>query len=158
MGRAAHAADAYKFALIPKGMDNPYFDLSRDGCMAEAKKLGVTCIYKGPATHEPATEVQIMQDFITQGVDGIAISVADADSVIGVIKQARAANIPVITFDADAPKSERQAYVGTDNKEMGRELAASSSRFIRSPAPSRRSRAARPRTTSTSALLASMRC
>jgi ribose transport system substrate-binding protein len=120
---AVQAAD-YKFALIPKGMDNPYFDLSRDGCMAEAKKLGnVTCIYKGPATHEPATEVQIMQDFITQGVDGIAISVADADSVIGVIKMARAANIPVITFDADSSKSERQAYVGTDNKEMGRELA-----------------------------------
>ena len=119
----AHAADAYKFALIPKGMDNPYFDLSRDGCMAEAKKIGVTCIYKGPATHEPATEVQIMQDFITQGVDGIAVSVADADSVTGVIRQARGANIPVITFDADAPNSERQAYVGTDNKEMGRELA-----------------------------------
>ncbi len=119
----AQAADAYKFALIPKGMDNPYFDLSRDGCMAEAKTLGITCIYKGPATHEPATEVQIMQDFITQGVDGIAISVADADSVTGVIKMARDADIPVITFDADAVKSQRQAYVGTDNKEMGRELA-----------------------------------
>ena len=118
---AAQAADI-QFALIPKGMDNPYFDLSRDGCMAEAKKIGVTCIYKGPATHEPATEVQIMQDFVTQGVDGIAISVADADSVIGVIKQARDANIPVITFDADSPKSARQAYIGTDNKEMGREL------------------------------------
>ena len=90
--------------------------------MAEAKKTGVTCIYKGPATHEPATEVQIMQDFVTQGVSGIAISVADADSVTGVIKQARAAGIPVITFDADAPNSQRQAYVGTDNKEMGREL------------------------------------
>ena len=102
----AHAADS--FALIPKGMDNPYFDLSRDGCMSEAKKIGVTCIYKGPATHEPATEVQIMQDFITQGVDGIAISVADADSVTGVIKMAREANIPVITFDADADKSNRQ--------------------------------------------------
>ena len=122
MMSAAQAADAYKFALIPKGMDNPYFDLSRDGCLAEAKKIGVTCIYKGPATHEPATEVQIMQDFVTQGVDGIAISVADADSVTGVIKQARDANIPVITFDADAPASARQAYVGTNNKEMGREL------------------------------------
>ena len=122
MASAAQAADAYKFALIPKGMDNPYFDLSRDGCMAQAKKIGVTCIYKGPATHEPATEVQIMQDFVTQGVDGIAISVADADSVTGVIKQARDANIPVITFDADAPSSARQVYLGTDNKEMGREL------------------------------------
>ncbi len=119
----AHAADTYKFALIPKGMDNPYFDLSRDGCQAEAKKLGnVTCIYKGPATHEPATEVQIMQDFITQGIDGIAISVADADSVKGVIKAAVDAKIPVITFDADSDASARQAYIGTDNKEMGREL------------------------------------
>ena len=79
------------------------------------------------------------QDFVTQGVDGIAISVADADSVIGVIKQARDANIPVITFDADAAKSARQAYVGTDNKEMGRELgrqlikAASEGRHLRHP-------------------------
>ena len=122
MTGVAAAADGSKFALIPKGMDNPYFDLSRDGCLSEAKKIGVTCIYKGPATHEPATEVQIMQDFVTQGVDGIAISVADADSVTGVIKQARDAGIPVITFDADAPASARQAYLGTDNKEMGREL------------------------------------
>ena len=109
LGGAAQAADM-KFALIPKGMDNPYFDLSRDGCMAEAKKLGVTCIYKGPATHEPATEVQITQDFVTQGVDGIAISVADADSVIG------AALIEVIRnglalFGADTYWE--QVFVGT---------------------------------------------
>ena len=49
---AAHAADAYKFALIPKGMDNPYFDLSRDGCMAEAKKIGVRAyVTKSNAAH-----------------------------------------------------------------------------------------------------------
>ena len=103
-------------------MNNPYFDLSRDGCMAEAKKIGVECVYRGPVEHEPAGQVQIIQDLITQGVQGLAISAADADSVVGVIKQARDAGIAVITFDADSPKSARQAYVGTDNKEMGREL------------------------------------
>ena len=116
-------AKTLRFALVPKGMNNPYFDLSRDGCMAEAKKLGdVECIYRGPAEHEPATQVQIIQDLITQGVDGLAISVPDADAVVGVIKQARDAGIAVITFDADSPQSARQAYVGTDNTEMGREL------------------------------------
>jgi ribose transport system substrate-binding protein len=91
--------------------------------MARAKEMGnVECIYRGPIEHEPATQVQIIQDLITQGVDGLAISVADADSVIGVIKQARDAGIAVITFDADSPTSARQAYVGTDNKEMGAEL------------------------------------
>jgi ribose transport system substrate-binding protein len=122
--RPAAAADkTLQFALVPKAMNNPYFDLSRDGCMARAKALGnVQCVYRGPIEHEPASEVQIIQDLITQGVDGLAISAADAESVIGVIKQARDAGIAVITFDADSPKSERQAYVGTDNKEMGAEL------------------------------------
>lgn len=123
---AAHAQTAAKplrFALVPKGMNNPYFDLSRDGCMKRAKELGnIECIYRGPVEHEPASQVQIIQDLITQGVDGLAISVPDAAAAVGVIKQARDAGIPVITFDADAPASARQAYVGTDNKEMGREL------------------------------------
>ena len=119
----AAEAKTLRFALVPKGMNNPYFDLSRDGCMKRAKELGnVECIYRGPAEHEPATQVQIIQDLITQGVDGLAISVPDADAVVGVIKQARDAGIEVITFDADSPQSARQAYVGTDNVEMGREL------------------------------------
>lgn len=123
LGGTAHATD-YKFAIVPKAMNNPYFDLSRNGCMARAKELGnVTCIYRGPVEHEPADQVQIIQDLITQGVDGLAISAADANSVIGVIKQARDAGIAVITFDANSPKSARQAYVGTDNKAMGTELA-----------------------------------
>jgi ribose transport system substrate-binding protein len=120
---ASAAEQKLKFAVVPKAMNNPYFDLSRDGCMARAKALGnVECIYNGPIEHEPASQVQIIQDLITQGVDGIAISVSDADAAVGVIKQARAAGIAVITFDADAPNSARQAYVGTDNKAMGAEL------------------------------------
>jgi ribose transport system substrate-binding protein len=122
---AAHAADkTYTFALVPKSLNNPYFDLSRDGCMDEAKKLGnVKCVYTGPVNQDAAAEVQTIQDLITRGVDGIAISVADAGSVERVIARARAAGIPVITFDADAPQSKRQVYVGTDNLQLGKDLA-----------------------------------
>jgi len=121
--RAAPAADTLRFAVVPKAMNNPFFDLARDGCMKRAKELGnIECIYRGPVEHEPASQVQIVQDLITQGIDGLALSVSDADVAVNVIKQARDASIAVITFDADAPKSARQAYVGTDNTEMGREL------------------------------------
>ncbi len=121
--RAAPAADTLRFAVVPKAMNNPFFDLARDGCMKRAKELGnIECIYRGPVEHEPASQVQIVQDLITQGIDGLALSVSDADVAVNVIKQARDAGIAVITFDADAPKSARQAYVGTDNTEMGREL------------------------------------
>jgi ribose transport system substrate-binding protein len=119
----AGAAEKLRFAVVPKAMNNPFFDLARDGCMKRAKELGtVECVYRGPIEHEPATEVQIIQDLITQRVDGLAISVSDVGALTGVIKAARDAGIHVITFDADAPGSAREAYIGTNNKDLGRAL------------------------------------
>jgi ribose transport system substrate-binding protein len=113
-------AASYKFVVVPKAMNNPFFDLARDGCEKRAKELGnVECVYKGPVEHEPATQAQIIQDFITQKVDGLAISVADVAAMSKSIDAAAAAGIPVITFDADAPGSKRIAYIGTNNKEFG---------------------------------------
>jgi ribose transport system substrate-binding protein len=114
------SADSYKFVVVPKAMNNPFFYFARDGCLKEAKALGnVECVYKGPIEHEPATQAQIIQDFVTQKVDGLAISVADTASMTKSIEAATAAGIPVITFDSDAPGSKRIAYLGTDNKEFG---------------------------------------
>src|ERR1700747_878550 len=113
-------AQSYKFVIVPKAMNNPFFDFARDGCQKPAKELGnVECIYKGPVEHEPATQAQIIQDFVTQKVDGLAISVADVAAMTKSIEAAAAAGIPVITFDADAPGSKRIAYIGTNNKEFG---------------------------------------
>ncbi|WFU15383.1 sugar-binding protein [Bradyrhizobium sp. CB3481] len=113
-------AQTYKFVIVPKAMNNPFFDVARDGCLKRAKELGnVECIYKGPVEHEPATQAQIIQDFVTQKVDGLAISVADVAAMTKSIDAATAAGIPVITFDADAPGSKRIAYIGTNNKDFG---------------------------------------
>jgi ribose transport system substrate-binding protein len=119
MATPAFAAN-YRFVIVPKAMNNPFFDFARDGCQKRAKELGnIECIYKGPVEHEPATQAQIIQDFVTQKVDGLAISVADVAAMTKSIEAATAAGIPVITFDADAPGSKRIAYIGTNNKEFG---------------------------------------
>jgi ribose transport system substrate-binding protein len=119
MATPALAAN-YRFVIVPKAMNNPFFDFARDGCQKRAKELGnIECIYKGPVEHEPATQAQIIQDFVTQKVDGLAISVADVAAMTKSIEAAAAAGIPVITFDADAPGSKRIAYIGTNNKEFG---------------------------------------
>jgi ribose transport system substrate-binding protein len=119
MATPALAAN-YRFVIVPKAMNNPFFDFARDGCLKRAKELGnIECIYKGPVEHEPATQAQIIQDFVTQKVDGLAISVADVAAMTKSIEAAAAAGIPVITFDADAPGSKRIAYIGTNNKEFG---------------------------------------
>ena len=120
MMAAPALAQTYKFVIVPKAMNNPFFDFARDGCEKRAKALGnIECIYKGPVEHEPATQAQIIQDFVTQKVDGLAISVADVAAMTKSIDAATAAGIPVITFDADAPGSKRIAYIGTNNKEFG---------------------------------------
>src|SRR5436189_6403486 len=97
-------AQTYKFVIVPKAMNNPFFDVARDGCLKRAKELGnVECIYKGPIEHEPATEAQIIQDFITQKVDGMAISVADVAAMTKSIETATDAGIPDVNFDAAQP-------------------------------------------------------
>jgi ribose transport system substrate-binding protein len=117
------AAKTYDFAIVPKSLNNPYFDLARNGCMAEAQKLGdVKCTYTGPVNEDAAAQVQTVEDLITRGVDGIAISFSDEGAIQHVIARARQAGIPVITFDSDAPHSARQVYVGTDNLALGKAL------------------------------------
>src|ERR1700740_2479183 len=117
MMAAPALAQTYKFVIVPKAMNNPFFDFARDGCQKRAKELGhIECIYKGPIEHEPATQAQIIQDFITPNVDGLAIEVAEVAGMTNSIDAATAAEIAVITLDADAPGSKRIAYIGTNNK------------------------------------------
>ena len=60
----ASAADKV-FALVPKAMNNPFFDLARDGCKAAEKEIGgIECLYIGPGEHTEQEQVQIVQDLM----------------------------------------------------------------------------------------------
>jgi ribose transport system substrate-binding protein len=119
---SGHAADKPKtFALVPKSISVPFYADVEKGCKEQAQKLGVTVLYTGPNTADEAEQVQILRDVVARGVQGLAIAPMNADSVVGVIADARKKGIPVITFDSDSPKSQRMAYVGTDNYEAGKE-------------------------------------
>ena len=120
-------AKDYTFALVPKAMNNPFFDLARDGCYkAQAELSGVTCKYIGPGEHTELEQIQIVQDLISQGVDGIAVSPSNAPAMAKALKAASAAGIPVMTWDADlldADKNIRATFVGTKNYDIGVNLA-----------------------------------
>jgi ribose transport system substrate-binding protein len=117
-----YAADKPKiFALVPKSISVPFYADVEKGCKEEAKKLGVEVLYTGPNTPDEAEQVAILRDVVARGVSGLAVAPMNADSVTGVIADARKKGIPVITFDSDAPNSERMCYVGTDNLDAGRE-------------------------------------
>jgi ABC-type sugar transport system substrate-binding protein len=118
----------YTFALVPKSVDNPFFDVARDGCMDHAVILGVTCLYTGPAAEVTDTDgsiqAQMISDLIdAKAIDGLAVSVQQRNAIKPVVEKAVHAGIPVVTFDSDAPDSKRTAYIGTDNFFFGVQLA-----------------------------------
>ena len=124
------AAEAkYVFALVPKNMNNPFFDQARDGCKkAEAESNGAfECMYIGPGEHGGGDEeVAIVQDLVAKKVDGIAVSPANAAAMAVAAQAAKDAGIPMLTWDSDLlPESKdlRVAYIGTHNYEIGTNLA-----------------------------------
>lgn len=123
----ALAQESYRFALVPKAMNNPFFDLARDGCKAAEEEMeGVECYYIGPSEHTEQEQIQIIQDLITQGVDGIAVSPSNAPAAARALAAAKEAGIPVMTWDSDLleeDKEIRATYVGTLNYDIGVNLA-----------------------------------
>lgn len=120
-------AQEYDFALVPKAMNNPFFDLARDGCkQAEADIEGLTCEYIGPGEHTEMEQIQIVQDLISRGVDGIAVSPSNAPAMAKALRGAVDAGIPVLTWDSDLleeDKENRTAFIGTKNYDIGVNLA-----------------------------------
>src|SRR5438874_8909132 len=110
-----------RFAVIPKSLDLPVFNYAKVGAEREAKKLGnVEVIWRGPENADQLRQKEILESFITQRVDGIAISSLNGDFLTDTINRAMDAGIPVVTWDADAPKSKRIAFYGVDDKAAGR--------------------------------------
>ncbi|MCF3935233.1 sugar-binding protein [Acuticoccus sp. M5D2P5] len=127
MGGTAYAQDKLRLALVPKAMNNPFFDLARDGCYkAQEDDSSIECVYIGPGEHTEMEQIQIVQDLISQGVDGIAVSPSNAPAMAKALSAAKDAGIPVMTWDADLlekDKDIRATFVGTKNYDIGVNLA-----------------------------------
>jgi len=130
MGAGAQAqGKKYTFALVPKNMNNPFFDQARDGCKKAEKESNGTieCMYIGPGEHGGGDEqVQVVNDLIAKKVDGIAVSPSNAAAMAKALEGAKKAGIPVLTWDSDLldkDKALRIAYVGTHNYDIGVNLA-----------------------------------
>ncbi|HJZ75617.1 MAG TPA: substrate-binding domain-containing protein [Vicinamibacterales bacterium] len=120
-GTTAGGAAKLRFAVMPKSLDLPVFNYARTGAEREAAARGnIEVIWRAPETADQLKQKEILESFITQKVDGIAISCTNGDFLTDTIDRAVAAGIPVVTWDADAPKSRRAAFYGVDDVAAGR--------------------------------------
>jgi len=112
-------------AWIPKGLNNPVFEVGRSGAIEKARELSalgpvdVEILYAGPVDSDGAEQARVIDDVVARGVNAIAISCDDPTACIDPINRAVEAGIPVMTWDADSPKSMRFTYLGLDNIKAG---------------------------------------
>lgn len=98
---------------------NLWSDGLETGFKQAAQDYGVNLEIGGPMTVDPAAQVAELESWIVQGVDCIMLSAAHPAAETPSINKAIAAGIPVITFDSDAPESDRSVFVaGATSEEL----------------------------------------
>lgn len=118
----AYAEEKYRFAVVYP-IVHPFFGETTRGAEEAAEELGVEVFAMGPDTPDISKQVSIIEGLIAQGVNGIGLGVLDPTALTPYINEAIKRGIPVVTFDTDAPKSDRLCFIGTDNTSAGKNAA-----------------------------------
>ena len=120
------SSNTLRFAVIPKGTSHQFWRSVHAGAEAGAQEAGnVEVLWKGPETEaDTAGQINVVKNFITNRVDGIVLAPNHSQSLMDVVYEANAENVPVVIFDSglgEGPKI--VSLVATDNHRGG-ELAA----------------------------------
>lgn len=98
-------------ALMPKAKGDPYFVSCKQGAEEAAQELGVELLWDGPTDLDPAKQNEVVEAWITRGVDVIAVSVENKVGISTVLRKAKEKGIKVITWDADAERDARDFLI-----------------------------------------------
>jgi ribose transport system substrate-binding protein len=95
-----------------------YFYDHKLGMKKAGELLGVQTEYVGPSDLDMGAMVAALELAIARKPGGLVV-VGFEDSLVPVVNKAVEAGIPVVTVDADLPRSKRIAFVGTGNFNAG---------------------------------------
>jgi ribose transport system substrate-binding protein len=109
------------YVLVAANKKIPYWQEAAEGLRSAAHDLEVKYDVVGPDTYDPQAEKAELLGLIHRQIPpaGILVSAADPELMREAIDAAAAAGIPVITIDADSPKSKRLTFIGTNNFQAG---------------------------------------
>ena len=115
---AAPAAGTYRFAFVTNNSSD-FWNIAEKGVRKAEKDLGIKAQVFRPLKTEVSEQQRFIEDILVQGFDGMAICAINPDAMTPLLDRV-AGKMPVVVHDSDAPKSQRKAFVGTNNVEAGR--------------------------------------
>lgn len=105
-------------AVLPKMKGENYWDATKNGAEEAVEELtaagkNVKLIYDGPPQDQATNQKQVdlLEGWIAQGVDAIAVGCVDASAISPTLKKAQSQGIKVVTYDTDAEPDARDLYV-----------------------------------------------
>lgn len=132
-GRVATPAEKkLVVGMMPKAKGDPYFVSCRLGAEEAARELNVELLWDGPTQLDSAKQNEVVEGWITRGVDVIAAAVENQAALSTVLRKARQRGIKVITWDADAQPDARDFLVNQATPQgIGYVLADEASRVLK---------------------------
>jgi ribose transport system substrate-binding protein len=120
---AARAGSA-RVAAIPKGTTHVFWKAVEAGARKGAASSGLELVWKGPLVeNDRAQQIQLVQQFVSEGVAGLALAPLDHAALAPVVALAKQRGVPVVIFDSDldgTPGVDFASFVSTDNRAGGR--------------------------------------
>jgi simple sugar transport system substrate-binding protein len=113
----AMAEDAVKIAVVTHGQSaDTYWSVVKKGVDDAAAMMGADVSYQAPQTTDYVAMSRMIDAAVTQRVQGLVVSIADAEALGKSVKAAAEAGIPVIVIDSGEDQVEKlglKLYVGT---------------------------------------------
>ncbi len=109
-----------KIAVVVKALNSDFWKIVEAGAKKAGEDLGVEVVVLGPSAETDVTgQLAIIEDQITRKVSALAVAPSQPPSAIPFFEKAKAAGIPVVLIDTDAPWEDKVSFVGTGNYHGG---------------------------------------
>jgi ribose transport system substrate-binding protein len=114
-------ASGTKVDVIIKASDSSFWQVMLAGAEQAASDFGIEVRTFGPTSETNIDEqVQLVENSISRGADGIVIAPNSSSALNSVIDRARDAGVKVITVDTRVT-TESEGFIGTDNVKAGQQ-------------------------------------
>jgi len=127
-GASPEPTKVLKLAFVTNSVSD-FWKIAAAGIHKYEKESKVQVDMKMPPNGTPEEQNQILENLISQGYDAIGLSVDAPNDQVPVLNKA-ALKTKLITFDSDAPKSNRLLYIGTNNYEAGKVLGGEINKLL----------------------------
>ena len=126
---APAGAKTLRIAVIPKGTTHEFWKSIHAGAVQASQELSaqgqpVRIIWKGPLREDDREQqVQVVEGFLSQGVQGIVLAPLDNVALVRPVEEARRAGVPTVIIDSGLETDSTVSFVATDNYKGGQMAA-----------------------------------